>query len=110
MDGVPQLGGVQFGNSDADEPICGEVAGREPGAEEPGAAPVMPSGEATPGVLGALIDGFRRTGLPPAGALRAGAEFPSPPPVVEVWASTGPMEAGMSAMVTSERASQRRGA
>ena len=68
MDGVPQFGGIQFGKF-RDEPICGAVAGREPGAEDPGAAPVSPSGAATPGDLGEFNDGFCRTGLPAGGRL-----------------------------------------
>ena len=81
MDGVPQLGVAQFGDVDV-EPISGVVAGREPGTEEPGAAPVSPSGEATPGDRGVLADGFCKAGLPD-GALRAGL-------LIEVCAQAGP--------------------
>jgi len=87
MDGVPQFGGVQLGRGDGtDPPTCGDVAGREPETEEPGAAPVMPSGE-TPPAPGWDADGLRRTGFPWVGAFSAGAELPrlplveAPPPV-----------------------------
>jgi len=69
IDGVPQFGGAQFG----DDPTCGAVAGREPGTDDPGAAPVSPSGEATPGDLGWLAEGFCRPGLP-VGAVSAGLD------------------------------------
>jgi len=61
MEGVPQFGDVQLGD---ELPICGAVAGRDPGAEEPGAAPESPSGEATPGDRGWVAEGFCRPGLP----------------------------------------------
>lgn len=83
MEGTPQFGDEQFGD---DVPSCGAVAGREPGADEPGDAPVSPSGAATPDDLGWFADGFRSPGLP-VGAESAGLVVWSPPG--DVWAASG---------------------